>query len=295
MSSILLSADKAEELGLRPQRLATLFHSPAALTADQRDSLEDVQYEQGFEASADSSGLSRQPLDTTGATSITFGYPEGGPSPFQLELLLTAVALVFSLFVIGVSLALAAAESKDERDVLTIAGAPPGILARSAGARAWLLAVLGAAMAVPVGFLPVVVFSWAKDRQVYDADGFPIVFPTRTVLLLLVAVPLVVALVSWLTSATAQRLRPVRVSTASFDESICVPQQPLGGAAGTQISSSRGLDAVDEGAVGGELAAGGADLGTRRRPSSDRAGRSSPRRWRPRPRRHRCSGCSSPR
>ena len=110
---------------------------------------------------------------------------------------------MFSLFVVGVSLALAAAESKDERDILTIAGAPPGLLARSAGARAWLLAVLGAAMAVPVGFLPVIVFARAQAHDqsggVVD-DTFPLVFPTRTVLLLVVAVPLAVALVSWLGS-----------------------------------------------------------------------------------------------
>jgi hypothetical protein len=125
--------------------------------------------------------------------------------------------LVFSLFVVGVSLALAAAESKDERDILTIAGAPPGTLARSAGARAWLLAVIGTAMAVPVGYLPVIVFAWASDRDDGSIASFPLVFPTRTVLLLVLAVPLVVAGVSWASSATAQRLRPVRVSTAVFD------------------------------------------------------------------------------
>lgn len=103
------------------------------------------------------------------------------------------------------------------RDILTIAGAPPGTLARSAGARAWLLAVIGTAMAVPVGFLPVIVFSWASDRNGLSLQGFPIVFPTRTVLLLVIAVPLAVALASWSSSALAQRLRPVRVSTAVFE------------------------------------------------------------------------------
>jgi ABC-type lipoprotein release transport system permease subunit len=127
------------------------------------------------------------------------------------------VALVFSLFVVGVSLALAAAESKDERDILTIAGAPPGALARSAGARAWLMAVIGALMAVPVGFLPVVVVSSASGRNDVGVDAFPIVFPTRTVLLLVAVVPLTVCGVAWLASTTAQRLRPVRISTATFE------------------------------------------------------------------------------
>jgi ABC-type lipoprotein release transport system permease subunit len=152
--------------------------------------------------------------------SIQRSSPDRGPSPFQLELILSGVALVFSLFVVGVSLALAAAESKDERDILTIAGAPPGLLARMAGARAWLLAVLGAAMAVPVGFLPVIVFAKAQGQRSSSggyATDFPLVFPTRTVLLLVVVVPLTVSLVSWLSSASAQRLRPLRVSTATFE------------------------------------------------------------------------------
>jgi hypothetical protein len=133
-----------------------------------------------------------------------------------VELILSGIALVFSLFVVGVSLALAAAESKDERDILTIAGAPPAALARSAGARAWLLAAIGGALAVPVGFLPVVVFSYASHDQLVD-ERFPLVFPGRTVLMLLVAVPAIVCAVSFASSATAQRLRPVRVSTATFE------------------------------------------------------------------------------
>ena len=117
-----------------------------------------------------------------GYISFQWDYADCGPTPFQLELILSGVALVFSLFVVGVSLALAAAESKDERDILTIAGAPPG---RSPGRPApapGCSPCIGAAMAVPVGFLPVVVFSWASDRDDESAfDSFPLVFPTRTV------------------------------------------------------------------------------------------------------------------
>src|SRR5690606_17242125 len=108
--------------------------------------------------------------------------PPSGPTALQLELALTGLALVFCLFVVGTSLALAAAESKDERDVLTVAGAPPQLLARMAGARAWLLAGIGGLMAVPVGFLPVIVFTAAisEDRS----TPYPLVFPVRTVALL---------------------------------------------------------------------------------------------------------------
>lgn len=210
LSSVLLTEDIARQLHLDVVRLATMFETPDAITAAQRGELEDLQYD----------AQETVPVGPDGAQDAhtSFQYPDSdsGPSPFQLELILTGVALVFSLFVVGVSLALAAAESKDERDVLTIAGAPPGTLARSAGARAWLLAIIGTAMAIPVGFLPVVVFAFASDREA-GITSFPLVFPTRTVLLLVLAVPLVVSGVSWASSATSQRLRPVRVSTATFE------------------------------------------------------------------------------
>ena len=213
ISGILLTEAAADELGLEVAPLASLFTTPEPLTGAERDDLEDLQVDLIDDAAALDPDVFR-------SISLQWSSPSSGPSPFQLELILTGVALVFSLFVVGVSLALAAAESRDEREILTIAGAPPGMLARSAGARAWLMAVLGAAIAVPVGFLPVIVFARA---QAHDQSGgivddtFPLVFPTRTVLLLVIAVPLAVALVSWIGSTAAQRLRPLRVSTATFE------------------------------------------------------------------------------
>lgn len=199
---ILITEARADALAVAVIDAASLLHLPAPITAEQRDGIEDL----WFDRPSDSAQL-----DIQWATPNPFG-----PTPAQLELLLAGVALALSLFVVGVSLALAAAESKDERDVLTIAGAPPAALARSAGARAWLLAFIGGLMAVPVGFLPVVVFTYASGIRVFG-ESPPLVFPTRTVLLLVLVVPAIVALVSWSASATAQRLRPVRVSTAVFE------------------------------------------------------------------------------
>jgi ABC-type antimicrobial peptide transport system permease subunit len=129
----------------------------------------------------------------------------------QVELIMAGLALLFAVLVVGASLALAAAETRDERDVLTVAGASPGTLARAAGARAWLLAGIGAAMALPVGLLPVAVFVLADDGRMQ------FVVPWRAIGLLAVALPAIVAVVALATSATAQWLRPVRVSTAVFD------------------------------------------------------------------------------
>ena len=200
---LLISEHEAEVLGLETLPAALLYGLPEPITEVQRDGLEDLQYDNGF-------------IPGSSNLSVQWAYEQGGPTPLQVELILSGIALVFSLFVVGVSLALAAAESKDERDILTIAGAPPAALARSAGARAWLLAAIGGAMAVPVGFLPVIVFSYASHDQLVD-ERFPLVFPTRTVLMLLLVVPAIVAAVSFGSSAAAQRLRPVRVSTATFE------------------------------------------------------------------------------
>jgi len=203
---LLITEARADALGVDLVPITTLVHLDAAITAGQRDGIEDLVAEGG------------RSLVTSGEAilDVQWSSPPAGPTPAQLELLLAGVALALSMFVVGVSLALAAAESKDERDVLTIAGAPPAALARSAGARAWLLAVIGGLMAVPVGFLPVVVFTYASGVRVFG-DRPPLVFPTRTVLLLVLVVPAAVALASWAASATAQRLRPVRVSTAVFE------------------------------------------------------------------------------
>lgn len=213
---LLVSEARADELELEVQPASgVLFHLPEPLTDDQRDALHDVRQDLGYSpvttATTALPERGGEPTETGRWTQLSYVSPGGGPTPLQLELLLSGLALVFALFVVGVSLALAAAESKDERDVLTIAGAPPRVLARAAGARAWLLAGIGALMAVPAGFLPVVVYARA------ETDGFPLVFPVRTVVLLLVAVPLVVAAAALVSSATAQRVRPMRVSTATFE------------------------------------------------------------------------------
>jgi len=87
------------------------------------------------------------------------------------------------------------------------------LVARSSRrSKAPLLTVMGALLAIPVGFLPVVVFTHADGN-----DSPRLVFPWRTVGLLLVAVPVITALVTDVASAVAVRLRPVRVSTMTFE------------------------------------------------------------------------------
>jgi hypothetical protein len=66
-------------------------------------------------------------------------------------------------------------------------------------------------LAVPVGFLPVAVFSIADNKNE------PLVFPWFVVALLVVALPVVAGIVTTAASGIALRLRPVRISTMAYD------------------------------------------------------------------------------
>jgi hypothetical protein len=155
--------------------------------------------------------VNSEPVSRTFTMINTFS-PSSAPSPFMLETILSGVALVFALFVVAVSLALAAAETREERDVLAVVGAAPTTMRRTSAQKAVILTVMGALLAIPVGFLPVVVFTRADGR----AEPW-LVFPWRTVALLVVAVPLITAAVTGAASALALRVRPVHVSTMTFD------------------------------------------------------------------------------
>ncbi len=119
-------------------------------------------------------------------------------------------ALVLTLVVVAIGLGLSAVESRDERDVLIALGAKPVTLRRMAGVRAVLLTATGVLLAVPTGLLPAVVVL----RTASDAD---VRLPWLAVGALVVVVPAVAGLASWVTSAVIQRVRPPRASTLATD------------------------------------------------------------------------------
>lgn len=199
--NVLISLALAEDQGLTPTEGALAYVSDEPLTDEQADDLENVRDD----------WQAQRPDGTDPYLDLSARWPEGGPTPVQIELIMAGIALAFATLVVGTSLALAAAESRDERDVLTVTGAAPGALARTAGARAWLLAGIGAAMAVPMGLLPVAVYAAADD------GAMVFVVPWRSIGVLAVALPVLVAAVALAASTMAQALRPVRVSTAVFD------------------------------------------------------------------------------
>ncbi len=204
---VLITPGKAAELGLTPKPGDVVLRLPADLTADQRNAVEGVFEEQIDEQSGEVGPDGTPPP----FTNINFYRPYGAPDPFVVDTVLGGVALVFALFVVATSLALAAAETRDERDVLTVVGASPRTIRRTSGVKAVVVSLLGTALAVPLGLLPVLVFT-----SVETAD-LPFVFPWRVVALLVVAVPLIAGATTLSASALALRVRPVRTSTMAFE------------------------------------------------------------------------------
>ena len=150
-----------------------------------------------------------------GASQLMWGSPANHEAYRLVKLLVIATMLLFTLVVVATGLALSAAESRDERDALVTVGARPRTLRRIAAAKAALLSVSGAVLAIPAGFVPIAVVLLARRRH----GGFydPIVFPWSTVAAIAIAIPLAAGLLSWVASAIGQQLRPMRMSTLSPD------------------------------------------------------------------------------
>ncbi len=203
---ILLTPERAQALGLQPRAAMIVVRAPGPLTGEQRSAVWDI-----TQTHDDERLDAWQPGQPRLSVSVEMLNPTGDVNARLLEALLVAAAFVLSLFVVAVNLALAAAETRDERDVLAVVGAPPPTMRRVSGAKAGLLTVLGAALAIPVGFLPVAVFVSAIE------SNLPLVFPWRIAALLLVAVPILAAVTTTWFSGLALRLRPVRISTMAFD------------------------------------------------------------------------------
>jgi putative ABC transport system permease protein len=200
---------------------AAVLDAPQKLTHDQRNEVSDL-IETFVDEQIDPDGIparragdggriERVGVDHKPLIGIAWSSRSGGPDPLILEATMSGVAFVFALFVVGVSLALATSETRDERDVLLVIGSSPATMRRTSGRKAVLLTAMGALLAVPVGFLPIVVFTRA------DPGDLPLVFPWRLVALLVVALPVLAGVVTTAGSAIALRLRPVRASTMSFD------------------------------------------------------------------------------
>jgi hypothetical protein len=230
---ILVTPAVAARLGWRAEPSVAMLTAARTLTDDERAAATEAVGEATTALGAASDGSFTDPDDpgrrrgvaiATGWTPATVTVT--GPSPW-LDLLPVAGALAFTLFVVAVGLGLSAVETRDERDLLAVAGAPPRTLQALSARKAYLMVLLGTALAVPVGFVPTVVIwraslSGGTEKQTGESVAEPVhgalwLFPTRAVIVLVILVPVVAALVTWVGSAVALRVRPLRISTMAWD------------------------------------------------------------------------------
>jgi putative ABC transport system permease protein len=201
---LLLTPERAADAGLVPAPAEVVLRSPEPLTMAQVEALEQIRLRLEADMQEVAGGT------PTGFPSAELSYVaprDEVASTGLVETAPAAVALLFALGVVAIGLALAGAESADERNVLAALGAPPRTLRRTNGAKALLLTLVAAVTAVPLGLGPVAVVARLGE------DGLPFVVPWRTIALVVLAVPLLAAAVT--TAAT--RARHWQVSTATFE------------------------------------------------------------------------------
>jgi hypothetical protein len=192
---------KAKELGLKIVDAGVIIHNPEPLNSSQRASISVLEQEL----------FSQRGSAAAIAWSGTGG---GGVSNTEVRQIVLGIVVLLALIVLAMSLALSAAETRDERDILVSLGARPSTMRAVSSWKAALLSASGALVAVPTGFIPVAVvfLAIAKPGEVAH-----IAFPWTTILQLLIAAPLIAAGVAYVGSSLAQRVRPTRMSTFATD------------------------------------------------------------------------------
>lgn len=205
----MISPDRAAQLGLSTASAEVLFVATQPFASDQRLALQSTADTYGG-LGASAVFLPDEEVQRSGfAVNVGNRVSRYMPKAF-VDGLIVGGALLFVLAVVAVGLALSAAESRDERDVLLAVGAPPRAMRRVSAQKAVLLAALGGVLAVPTGFLPVaVVIAQISDDSVR--------FPWLVALGCVAIVPFLVGAATFVGSAAAQRVRPVRMSTLATD------------------------------------------------------------------------------
>ena len=178
----LVAANRLDDLGLEPRPAGVAFRSTRPLTSSQRNALDELV----------------RSLQVTDPEVEVLGQPPYVASTSR-QLWLSGLALLFTLGVVALGLALMAAESRAEHALLAAVGASRRTLARLRSVQAGCLALLGGLLAVPVGFGSV-----AAYLQTEEGAAMP--FPTLTAAAVVILIPALVAVMSGLS------LRSGRVS-----------------------------------------------------------------------------------
>ncbi|MEX2558024.1 MAG: FtsX-like permease family protein [Actinomycetota bacterium] len=107
-----------------------------------------------------------------------------------VRLLITAAATFVALIIIGVAVALVAAESRREYALVVALGAGLGMRRRTVAANAFFVTALAGILAVPAGLLPVAIVEVARTQNQ------PIVVPWDVIGIVMVGAPLVAGLIA---------------------------------------------------------------------------------------------------
>jgi putative ABC transport system permease protein len=197
----LITVAKARELGVAIVNAGVIVQNPKPLDESQLASIDALNLSQFLQ----NGGSATPPVN------IAWAGPAGRRvSENTIRQIVLAVVVLIALIVLAMSLALSAAETRDERDVLVSLGARPATMRGLSAWKAGVLALTGALVAVPTGFVPVAVVAKAVS---HPGRSTHVAFPWSTALQLVVAAPLLAALVAFVGSAVAQAVRPTRMST----------------------------------------------------------------------------------
>ena len=207
--AMMMTEAAARAAGLPIVDSGGFLRSDAPLTAAQRRLLASVQ------TSDDRAAVLSPVYDDVpapavdeGVASVQFESGDSEPSRFAVQAAVIGGAVLLTMLVVAIGLSLAATEGRDERDVLIAVG-PPSTMRSLAGAKAVVMTVTGVVLAIPTGLIPMLVVSRATD------SSFQV--PWLGIAGLLVVVPATAGLAAWATSAVAQRVRPVQMSTLAVD------------------------------------------------------------------------------
>lgn len=150
--------------------------------------------------------LSDEELEQAHELAANFGQRitvETGPPQIAsaaIQTAATAGAGLLSLLIVGVGLALIAAETRHDDSILVAVGAPPRVRRTLAAARAGTLTLLGAVLAVPAGLLPI---SGLATATATGAAAGGVTIPVLTVGVVMLVVPAVAAAVAWVLTRPA--------------------------------------------------------------------------------------------
>ena len=223
-SSVIVTPERARELGVVPVVVGAVGVTPKPISEAQRDPLYRPDGADPYGAQVVAAPNQAAVLFVVASESTIPPFWRGFWNPARIQMWIAGVASLFVLLVVGIGLLLGAAEGSDERTVLAALGAKPRSRRRMSAATAYLLAAGGALLAVPAGFIPIAVVFQAlqkdgslTERGLSGATYPRVVFPSITVIAILVIIPIVASLLAWVASAIGQRAHAFR-GTLAFDD-----------------------------------------------------------------------------